>query len=123
MLTEKEIILKFPELFVVAPFDPKKTLMYFGLETPETWYPILENLFEKISLIVKEQNISFFKICQVKEKFGELRIYVNGNTPEIEKLIEEAEEAVSIICSSCGATNGVNKNRKGWYSVLCPSCE
>lgn len=123
MLTEKEIILKYPELFGTPPFDPKKSLICFGLETPETWYPTLDKLFEKISVIVKEEELTSFRICQVKEKYGELRIYANGETPEIEKLIEEAEEAVSVICSYCGSTEAVNKCIKGWYQTICPSCE
>lgn len=123
MITEEEIILKYPELFGTPPFDPKETLICFGLETPETWYPILDKLFSEISKIIKEQNITFFRICQVKEKFGELRIYADGETPEIEKLIEEAEKEVSTVCSYCGSNEAVNKCIKGWYQTICPSCE
>jgi len=56
-------------------------------------------------------------IIQVKEKFGTLRFYVDGGTPEMHNYIEFAEAMTSRICEECGSPG---KSRSGgWVKVLC----
>jgi len=56
-------------------------------------------------------------IVQVKEKFGTLRFYVDGGTPEMHNYIEFAEAMTSRVCETCGSPG---KSRTGgWIRVLC----
>jgi len=56
-------------------------------------------------------------IVQVKEKFGTLRFYVDGGTPEMHNYIEFAEAMTSRVCEVCGSP-GKSRN-DGWVRVLC----
>jgi hypothetical protein len=56
-------------------------------------------------------------IVQVKEKFGTLRFYVYGGTPEMNNYIEFAEGMSRITCEVCG--NPGKSRNTGWVMVLC----
>jgi hypothetical protein len=56
-------------------------------------------------------------IVQVKEKFGSLRFYINGGTPEMYNYISFAEAMSGRTCEVCGAP-GKSRNN-GWIKVLC----
>jgi hypothetical protein len=58
------------------------------------------------------------EICQVKEKFGTLRFYINGGSDEIHNRIHQAELDSSHICERCGSPGELIKNG-GWLSTLC----
>jgi uncharacterized Zn finger protein (UPF0148 family) len=53
----------------------------------------------------------------VKEKFGTLRFYVDGGTPEMHNYIEFAEAMTRITCEVCG-NPGISRTG-GWIRVLC----
>jgi hypothetical protein len=56
-------------------------------------------------------------IAQIKEKFGALRFYVDGASPEVYAQIEAAETASRTICEVCGAAG---RMRDGpWIRTLC----
>lgn len=61
------------------------------------------------------------RASQVKEKFGGLRFYTNYSLPEMEALIDEAEELSTKTCESCGAP-GILRG-KGWVYTACDECE
>jgi hypothetical protein len=115
------LINKYPELFGVMPFDSTTTLMEYGLECGEGWHNILTDLFEKISIIVKNNNLESFKIVQVKSKFGGLRVYTENSTKEINALIRVAEDECSITCEKCGASSKPTSNN-GWLINYCEDC-
>lgn len=58
---------------------------------------------------------------QVKEKYGGLRFYTTGTTPEVEQAIDEAEEECSKTCEDCGKVGELCING-GWYRTLCEEC-
>lgn len=111
-----EIILKYPNLFGEPPFNPMQTLIGFGFECDAGWHPILEELFQKIDKLQKEQELEI-KVTQVKEKFGGLRVYVDGATDDVYKLINEAEDKASKTCEVCGQPGTLQ--RDGWWAVRC----
>lgn len=96
-----ELIHMYPELFGKPPFDPKTSLMYFGLEVGDGWLPILEELFEKLSEKVLTHELHDFRISQVKEKFGGLRVYTRNGNEATASLIREAVEKASHTCDVC----------------------
>lgn len=64
----------------------------------------------------------------VKEKFGELRIYVDYATEPYQELLDVLETASGLYCEDCGSQghwNGVtteSATETGWIRTLCRKC-
>ena len=84
MITEKEILNKYPEIFRNKNKSPQESCMCWGLAVPEDWLPIIDELCNAL------QNCGFGMMCpetknhvnkpqviaeQVKSKFNQLRFY------------------------------------------------
>jgi hypothetical protein len=77
------------------------------------WYPLIKDLIEDlIGLGWNKQ------VCQVKEKFGGLRFYINEGSDEIFKKINSSENKSYEICETCGE-KGNMRTDIGWYRTLC----
>lgn len=77
------------------------------------WYPIIKKLI--IDLI----EFGWDKqTCQVKEKFGGLRFYINRGSDEIFDRISEAEKESYTICEITGKP-GQLRTDIGWVRTLC----
>ena len=89
---------------------PIKKRYFFAVD--DGWLPLVQELIEKcIELGWNKQ------ICQVKEKFGGLRFYINEAPNEIYDLIDEYEHKSYSICEVCGQKGELRKG--GWYRTLC----
>jgi hypothetical protein len=77
------------------------------------WYPLIKDLIEDLIKLGWDK-----QICQVKEKFGGLRFYINTGSDEIFKRIHLAENQSYEICETCGE-KGEMRTDLGWYSTLC----
>lgn len=106
----------------------KKTLKspweLFGIEHHKGWASIIAPLFDYIQNYNegKPENEKIV-IKQVKEKFGGLCFYVDNSTPELDKMIEEAETKSYNTCEVCGATKNVGRLIiNGWFYTRCQSC-
>ena len=77
------------------------------------WYPIIKDLIEDLIKLGWDK-----QICQVKEKFGGFRFYINTGSDEIFKRIHLAENQSYEICETCGE-KGDMRTDLGWYSTLC----
>jgi hypothetical protein len=93
----------------------------FYFECGDGWYDILEDFFKMLKFNKLE-----VKMTQIKEKFGELRIYTDGcKTPlegnMVDQLIDEAERASRNTCELCGNQGSIT-NRKNWYRCRCRHC-
>ena len=76
------------------------------------WYGLVKELIENAIAAGWDR-----QICQVKEKFGGLRFYINGAPEEVWALIREAEEKSYEICEECGEPGELRQT--GWYRTLC----
>jgi hypothetical protein len=117
----KEIILKYPNIFGEPPFNMMDTLIGFGFEVGDGWFPYLIELFEDINNIVINNNLSDFRIVQVKEKMGYLDIYTRNSIQEIDDLIFNLTKKLSTICEDCGSENSVMRELP-YFQVLCDNC-
>ncbi len=79
------------------------------------WYGLLKKLIEE-SL----ENGWNKEVCQVKEKFGGLRFYINGASSEVHDIIHKYENLSFKICEDCGSA-GEQRNG-GWIRTLCDEC-
>ena len=83
------------------------------------WVPLLLDLAKKIEKLGPACRQGF-AIWQVKEKYGRLSIQAVAG-PEIEALIETAEQASTVTCAICGKPGKLFVS--GWYRVLCSDHE
>jgi len=83
------------------------------LEISNGWFGLVKELIEDcISLGWNKE------ICQIKEKFGGLRFYINSAPEEVFKRIREAEDKSFTTCEVTG-NPGQLRTDIGWYRTLC----
>ena len=105
---------------IIQP-DPtlRNNLMAFGFEIGEGWMSLVIELLDKIQhLVDNNPEYSGLQVIQVKEKYGELCVYLNYYYKEIEDIIDEYEEKSCYICEVCGE-KGEIRNINNWYTALC----
>jgi hypothetical protein len=91
-----------------------------GLFHDDGWFDILWQLCEDLELLVAEleqATVRQFEILQVKEKFGGLRIHVNGADDAIRQRIEAAERESFRTCEVCGQPGELREG--SWIKTLC----
>lgn len=59
-------------------------------------------------------------IEQIKEKFGELRIYTGAATDTVYSIIDQATKESRSTCEECGSADGRMIEIRSWMSTLCP---
>lgn len=115
---EMKLVEDFPQIFRDHGGDPMKTCMAWGIAVGDGWHDLIRKLCEDIMTMNPPEA---FKAAQVKEKFGGLRFYAIGATPEISERIKEAERESYNTCEKCGSKENVT--RKGiWITTLCDKC-
>lgn len=99
----------------LEPFWPEN--YYRGLDVGDGWLDLIDQLVTRLQEVGPMP-----QLVQIKEKFGGLRFYTNGCTPEQNNLIVDAERASFETCEDCG---GIGTLRKigGWYATLCDADE
>ena len=110
----KPFMSEFPILFGEGKF--------VSLWVGEGWFEILWNLCVSLEGIAKAriaEGHAPLRVVQVKEKYGSLRMYVDGGTDEVEDMIDAAEAKSETICEVCGAPGSIHTIR-GWDKTLCP---
>lgn len=121
---EKQLFNDFPLLYD-KDADIRNSCMCFGFECGDGWYDLIWDLSERLYPLVEkfgERELEEYefhpKATQVKEKFGELRFYMDGCTDEMYDLITEYEEKSSKICEICGQSGEIDYKEK-WLSARC----
>lgn len=102
------------------PFTAKRMFspIAFGVECGSGWYPIIEECAKKLEAL----NVEGLYATQIKEKFGGLRFYTSCCNDEINKIINEAEDACSKTCELCGQP-GECDSTHGWWKTVCVECK
>lgn len=123
----------------------KATIEYFAIG--KGWNDIIrvlcnciyEDLYRAKSMLraareyPRDQDNTYIKICeaavlneieslpsikQVKEKFGTLRVYVDGGTERTNGLVRFAESMSAVTCEVCGNPGQLDQNG-GWIKTHC----
>lgn len=106
-LSEAEWIKKYPFI---------KTDEYYGFNLRPGWVAIFEDVCQKLAAYNEVAEVKC-NITQVKEKFGELRIYIDNANDYIYNLVGNAGVLSVKTCAVCGAEG---KLRPGsWIKSLC----
>jgi hypothetical protein len=82
-------------------------------DVDEGWFTIIKELIDDLIKLGWDK-----QICQVKEKFGGLRFYINEGSDEIHERIIKTEVQSYEVCEKCGQ-QGELRNDIGWYLTLC----
>lgn len=118
---DKILCLRCPKLYADRWGNMAYTCMCWGFETDDGWYELIYKLSARLENLINQlppQDQHKYKAVQVKEKFGELRFYMTMETPEMEALIDAAEEESAHICEICGR-RGKTRDLAGWLQTLC----
>ncbi len=94
---------------------------YISLWVGEGWFQILWDLCVSLDRIARSRAADGkppVRIVQVKEKYGTLRVHVEGGSQEIHDLIDAAELASERTCEACGKPGNLLCIRE-WYQTLC----
>jgi hypothetical protein len=91
------------------------------IECGNGWYTIIDNMFEEIYQIYKsnKKEVSKLHVLQIKEKFGQLRVYMAGFNDDIEEIINRYEDISKITCEACGEIGDICI-KDHWLKTLCP---
>ena len=92
-------------------------------ECPVGWEKIVEEALTELSKLELPED---FKVVQINEKFGGLRIYEEAAGDlrhEVWDIIVVAEQKAFKTCQDCGGTENVTtKGRPNWITTLCEVC-
>lgn len=89
----------------------------FGFECLDGWYSLIEGSLYLISQYA-ESGVTDVTITQVKEKFGQLRIYLRGGNECIAFITAITELVSGCICERCGGPGEI-VNAEGWLVARC----
>jgi hypothetical protein len=114
-----DLIEAHPGLFHPPAGAPEAAEGYPDCE--EGWRDLLERACDRIEAALED---GVFRVVQIKEKYGTLRFYWDGElSPEAEAKVREAI-ALAVVrsactCEICGA-EGRLYSRGGWLATACP---
>jgi hypothetical protein len=94
----------------------------FGIECEDGWNKIVENLLQEL----EEYDVT---LAQVKQKFGELRVYLNYGEKidphtfkETTKILNKYKDLSDVTCEKCGHEGTLHQTRQRWLSTVCDTC-
>lgn len=94
-----------------------------ALDCPKGWIAVLTPLCEGLEQLASGQRKAgntLLRIVEIKEKMGELRVYISPRSEEAVGLISSAREKSTSICMICGKP-GVTIQKDGWFLTCCPT--
>lgn len=113
-----DIFKEFPDL---CPENVRNTpISLFGVETPVGWDTIVRELLNNFNTLPKNKKPI---VIQIKEKFAELRVYIQNESDEAFAFIEEAVINSTHTCMKCGNLTKSKSNLGYWTVVLCDDCK
>jgi hypothetical protein len=94
------------------------------LEVERGWLPLISELIKELKPYLHKDPT--FKIEQIKQKFGGLRVYYTArqeNWDEISKIIDKYESISAKTCEMCGTKEEVKLVKpRYWIFNVCPKC-
>lgn len=81
------------------------------------WFGLIEETLEQIDATLLPEDVEAFRITDVKEKYGTLRIYTDNAPDAVEVIIEVAERRSALTCDRCGEYGRVGGRR--WLACRC----
>lgn len=133
---QQKLIDKYQKIFQINDGRRLEPFPMFGIECGDGWYDLLDRLCGLIQDHMDWQNkqrdgflknnphnveipkeISQVTVSQIKEKFGTLRFYYDGEDEYIHGLVSMAEAMSEVICEECGDRGQLRG--QGWFYTAC----
>ena len=111
------IMKRYPELF-----RPGTGPMRDGFLCSPGWYPLLHRLFSDIDDIRRDDDLTGIRVSQVKQKLGELRVYVQRGNERVSDRIRQAEAEAVVSCEGCGGPSPGIRSVGGYVTNACDPC-
>jgi hypothetical protein len=92
----------------------RPVLVSFGCG--DGWKPLVEEVAKELN----EHDTATF--AQVKEKFGMLRIYLDGGDKDLRQKISKLEFESGKMCEECGSKENVKTEGSCWIKTHCDDC-
>jgi hypothetical protein len=113
---EDKLFARFPSF--LHPENHDTSLMQFGAG-PKGWNQIIWEACESFESL----NLPDFEVVQIKERFAQLCIYVNGATEDVRRIIQAAEAKAAKTCQLCGSPGTQQSKHSGWLWTVCDICK
>ena len=124
----RRLVKQFPFLLPRNIFTDKTPEDYCYTHTlldllPDTWYKAFgEDLCKDLKKILIEDGLlDDFRIEEIKEKYGTLRIYTNFTSDKIDEVLRKYEDLSMMTCICCGKP-ATHYNTSGWINFVCKNC-
>jgi len=106
-------------------YGEESGLSKWGFELEDGWFDLLLELTEKAEAIIRTlpgEEQRRFRVTQVKEKCGTLRVYTREIYEPLFFLFREGRERSEQICELCGKPGHLYENKRGWIVTRCEGC-
>lgn len=90
-----------------------------GLQCGSGWFHLIDGLCWAICAHSKMHQLPFPVVEEIKEKYGELRVYVRESSAAQEAMITLVERLSERVCEVCGAPGCVYEDNSGWLYTRC----
>jgi len=118
---QKKLFEKYPKIFRQKDLPMQETAMCWGIDCGDGWYKIIDLLCKLLQWDIDHNKHPQIEATQVKEKYGGLRFYTNGENEHQSGMISYACHLSEYVCEECGSMEGVTQT-EGWIVTLCPKC-
>lgn len=106
-------IMQLPEM---APVARRFKNGVSRLDVDFGWYPLVEDMHTRLVETGADSEYD-----QIKEKFGELRVYMHGRNDQARVIIAAARQKARTTCERCGDIARMRTQRQ-WFQTLCDVC-
>lgn len=114
---QERLFARHPEMFKNRHLDKTQSCMHWGLCCGDGWYSIIERVCSQIEYYCREAKKPLPVFAQAKEKYGTLRLDLDGGDSIVDVLVSQAERDAEQACEVCGDWGVLI--RKGWLQTLC----
>lgn len=124
--TNRNLVMTYPFLLPRNVFTDKLDNDYdysytWADDAPEGWRALFVQCCEDLRRqLVEDNQLQTFRFCQIKEKYGTLRMYNYGCSREAQLILDKYEWLSQFVCIVCGKPATVET--EGWISPFCDSC-
>jgi len=114
---QNQLFKKYPKLFRQRLLNKETSPMFWGITCGNGWYNIINCL-----CFALDQMNDKVEACQVKQKFGGLRFYIDHGTEMQQRLCSLVGSISFGFCELCGSVDDVKTTKGGYVETLCGKC-
>ncbi len=120
---EERLGAKYPALFRRLRVDPMTSPMGRGIEVGDGWFELLDQFCLAVDTALAMRPDPDFQFEQIKQKFGELRVYATPTADaRLALLLDMVRGESKTICEHCGAGGAELITNDGPWRIRCADC-